>query len=194
MMSRVEIGDGTSIADSATVGVAYTADSRPPQIGADSTIRGGTVVYDDVVAGRDLQTGHHALIREETVLGDEVLVGTQAVIDGACDVGEGTGMQTGVYLPREAELGERVFLGPNATLLNDMYPVREEYSLAGPTIGDDASVGANATILPDVDVGPGAFVAAGAVVTDDVPPETLAVGNPAEHRELPTELEGGNDL
>jgi len=194
MMSRVEIGDGTSIADSATVGVAYTVDSRPPQIGADSTIRGGTVVYDDVVAGRDLQTGHHALIREETVLGDEVLVGTQAVIDGACDVGEGTSMQTGVYLPRETELGERVFLGPNATLLNDMYPVREEYSLAGPTIGDDASVGANATILPDVDVGPGAFVAAGAVVTDDVPPETLAVGNPAEHRELPTELEGGNDL
>lgn len=193
-MSRANLGEGVTVADGATIGVAYTDGSRPPRIGSDSTIRTGTVVYDDVVAGRGLQTGHHALIREETHVGEEVLVGSQTVIDGACDVGNGTSMQTGVYVPRETEIGDRVFLGPNATLLNDMFPVRSEYDLAGPTVEDDASIGANATVLPDVSVGEGAFVAAGAVVTEDVPPETLAVGNPAEHRALPPELEGGNDL
>lgn len=192
-MSRGDLGRGTSVAEGATVGVQFTEESQPPKIGPQSTIRTGTIVYDDVVAGRGMQTGHHALIREQTRLGEDVLVGTQTVVDGACDVGDGTSMQTGVYVPRETEIGDRVFLGPNATLLNDMYPVRSEYDLAGPTIQDDASIGANATVLPDVSVGTGSFVAAGAVVTEDVPRETLAVGNPAQHRELPPELAGGND-
>jgi len=193
-MSRAELGEGTTVADGATVGVTYAADSRPPDIGPRGTIRSGTVVYDDVIIGEGLQTGHHALIRDTTVLGDGVLVGTQVVVDGASTVGDDVSMQTGVYVPRETDVGDRVFLGPNTTLLNDMYPVRSGYDLAGPTIEDDASIGANATVLPDVSVGEGAFVAAGAVVTADVPARTLAIGNPAEHRELPLELDGGNDL
>lgn len=182
------------VEDRAIFGVAYAEDTAPPSIGNDSTIRAGTIVYNDVITDEKLQTGHFALIREETKIGADVLVGTQAVIDGNAIVGDNVSMQTGVYVPRNTEIGERVFLGPNATLLNDMYPVRTDYDLAGPTIEDDVSIGANATVLPDVEIGQGAFVAAGAVVTEDVPPETLAVGNPAEHRELPTTLEGGNDL
>jgi acetyltransferase-like isoleucine patch superfamily enzyme len=103
-------------------------------------------------------------------------------------------MQTGVYIPRETEIGDRVFLGPNATLLNDPYPLRVDAELEGPTLEDDVSVGANATVLPGVTVGEGSFVAAGAVVVDDVPPKTLAVGEPARHEELPEELEGRNDV
>lgn len=183
-----------TVAPGATVGVEYDDASEPPELGSGSVVRSGTIVYNDVTTGSGLQTGHHALIREQTELGDDVLVGTQAVIDGTTAVGNGVSMQTGVYIPSETAIGNRVFLGPNATLLNDMYPVREDVDLIGPTIEDDASVGANATILPGVTVGEGAFVAAGAVVVDDVPDETLAVGNPAEHRPLPEELEGGNDL
>lgn len=186
--------DRVSVADGATVGVEHAEDSTSPSLGEGSTIRAGTIVYDDVVAGPGLQTGHHALIRELTTLGEDVLVGTQAVIDGATDVGDGVSMQTGVYVPRETEIGDRVFLGPNATLLNDMYPVRSEYDLVGPKIADDVSIGANATVLPDVSIGEGSFVAAGAVVTEDVPGETLAIGNPAQHRELPSQLQGVNDL
>lgn len=182
------------IADDATVGVAYREGSEPPVIGADSTVRAGTVIYDDVVAGARLRTGHHVLVREQTTLGDDVTVGTQAVIDGTSTIGDGTSLQTGAYVPRETTIGDRVFLGPNATLLNDSYPVRTEVDLVGPTVRTDASVGANATILPGVEIGERAFVAAGAVVVEDVPPETLAVGCPAVHRELPAELDGGNDL
>jgi acetyltransferase-like isoleucine patch superfamily enzyme len=190
MVNRTEI----TVSDGATVGVPYRTDTDEPAIGTGSVIRTGTIIYDDVTVGKDLQTGHHALIREHTELGDDVLVGTQTVIDGTTVVGDGTSMQTGVYVSSETAIGNRVFLGPNATLLNDMYPIRSEYELRGPTIEDDASIGANATILPDVTVGEKAFVAAGAVVTEDVPPETMGVGAPAVHRELPPELQGGNDL
>lgn len=193
-MSRAQIGKNTEVAKGATVGVKYSENTHPPDIGTQGAIRSGTVIYDDVIAGDGLQTGHHALIRENSILGNDVLVGTQVVIDGVSEVGDGTSMQTGVYVPRETEVGDRVFLGPNATLLNDMYPVRTEYDLAGPVIKADATIGANATILPDVTIGEGAFVAAGAVVIDDVPSETLAVGNPAEHKKLPSKLKGRNDL
>jgi len=93
---------------------------------------------------------------------------------------------------KNTTLGDRVFVGPNAVLTNDPAPLRRETDLEGPTLEDDASVGANATILPGVTVGAGAFVAAGAVVTEDVPPETLAIGVPARHEPLPEELDGGN--
>jgi acetyltransferase-like isoleucine patch superfamily enzyme len=178
----------------AQFGVAYAEDTAPPEVGAGSVVRSGTIVYDDVQAGDSFVTGHHALVREHTVLGDNMLVGTQAVIDGTTTVGDDVSMQTGVYVPTETDIGSNVFLGPNATLLNDQYPVRTDADLVGPTIADGVSVGANATVLPGVTVGEGAFVAAGSVVTADVPPDTLAAGVPATHHELPPELTGDNQL
>ena len=189
-----ESGDDTALHPDATVGVEYRSGSTPPEIGPGSVVRSGTILYDDVVAGRNFTTGHGALVREETVLGDDVLVGTHAVVDGASEIGDGTSLQTGAYVPRETTLGDRVFLGPHACLTNDRYPVRVDADLAGPIVEDDATVGANATVLPDVTVGHGAFVAAGAVVVDDVPPDSLAVGVPATIRPLPSRLQGGNDL
>jgi len=189
-------GDGSQITvePGATLGVEYEAGSSDPDLGSDSVIRSGTIIYNDVSADGGLQTGHHALIREKTVIGSNTLVGTQAVIDGHTSIGDNVSMQTGVYVPSYTELGDRVFLGPNATLLNDPYPVRTDVDLVGPSIEDDASIGANATVLPELTVGGGAFVAAGAVVTQDVPPGKLAIGAPASITELPPELEGGNDL
>jgi len=180
---------GVDVGETAILGVSYAEESIPPDIGEGSTIREGTIIYDDVKTGTGFQTGHHALVREQTVLGDNALVGTHAVIDGATAVGDDVSMQTGVYVPRETDIGNDVFLGPNATLLNDMYPaVRRDADLIGPEIKDGASVGANATILPGVTVGRGAFIAAGAVVTEDVPPERLAMGVPSKIRSLPSEL------
>ncbi|MFC7068815.1 acyltransferase [Halobaculum lipolyticum] len=165
---------------------------RGPSVGADATIREGTIVYADVTIGDRFATGHHALVREGTTIGDDVLVGTHAVLDGDCTVGDDVRIQTGVYCPTGTTLGDRVFLGPHAVLTNDPYPLRTDDDLEAPTLEDDVSVGANATVLPGVTVGEGAFVAANALVTEDVPPRTLAVGSPAELRDLPPELDGGN--
>jgi len=186
--------NNVTVSDGATVGVSVDPDSAEPEVGPNSSIRAGTIIYDDVIAGEGLQTGHHALIREQTILGAHVVVGTHAVIDGRCEIGDGVSMQTGVYVPSDTTIQNHVFLGPQATLLNDPYPVRTDVDLVGPVLEDHVSIGGNATILPNVTIGEGAFVAAGAVVTKDVPPKKLAVGAPASITELPSELEGGNDL
>lgn len=193
MTDAATLGEGCEISPAASV-PPPSAQGEPPIVGDGATIRSGTIIYPDVEIGDRLSTGHEALIREETTVGDDGLVGTMAVVDGHATIGDGVSLQTSAYVPSHTEIGDRVFLGPGATLTNDPKPVRDETELAGPTIEDDVSVGANATILPDVTVGAGAFVAAGAVVTEDVPPETLAVGTPAEHRPLPEALTGGNRL
>lgn len=190
-MSTPRLGDDCSI----DTGVTFQDpdDGQSPAIvGDDAIIRSGTVIYPDVVVGDRFVTGHSALVREETTVGDDVLVGTQTVVDGATTIGSEVSLQTGVYVPRETTIGDRVFVGPRAVLTNDPYPLRREAPLEGPTLEDGVSLGANATLLPGITVGEHAFVAAGAVVTEDVPPETLAVGAPASHRPLPEALAAPN--
>lgn len=178
----------------ASIGYNYDKHSTAPEIGSDPTIRAGTVIYDDVVIGDQFVTGHNALVREETTIGDNVIVGTNTVIDGETRIGSAVSLQTNVYIPSNTTIGSQVFFGPNAVLTNDPYPIREDVSLEGPTVKNNVSIGANATILPGVTIGEGSFVAAGATVTSDVPANTLAVGTPAEHAELPENLQGGNEI
>lgn len=182
------------IAPGATVGYTYDIDAGGTSVGADSTVRSGSIIYADVEIGRDLVTGHNVLIRENTEIGDHVVVGTNTVIDGHVSIGSHVSLQTGVYIPKQTTIRDRVFIGPCAVLTNDPYPIRSEQDLTGPTIEDDVSIGANATILPGITIGSRSFVAAGSVVTGDVPPETLAIGVPARHEPLPDELARGNDL
>ncbi|PSP55945.1 N-acetyltransferase [Halobacteriales archaeon QS_1_67_19] len=188
------LGEGCEISPDATVGHCHGDDATPPVVGDRATIRSGSVVYADVEIGDDFTTGHGVLVREDTRIGDDVVVGTDTVIDGTTTIGSHVSLQTGVYVPTNTTIGSEVFVGPRAVLTNDPYPIRRDADLEGPTLEDNVSIGANATLLPGVTVGEGAFVAAGAVVTEDVPPETLAVGSPARHEPLPEDLEGGNQI
>jgi acetyltransferase-like isoleucine patch superfamily enzyme len=188
------VGSNAAIHSDATVGYDYQENATPVQIGEDAIVRSGTVIYQDVTIGNNFITGHNVLIRENTTIDDDVLVGTNAVIDGSSSIGSHVSFQTGVYVPSETTIGNNVFLGPHAVLTNDPYPIRQSVDIVGPTIKNGASIGANATVLPGITVGENAFVAAGAVVTEDIPPDTLAVGVPAMHRPLPTELAGRNQL
>ena len=194
MTRDATLGENCEISEQATVGTAYADDTTTPVIGDNATIRTGTIVYDDVVIGDHFGTGHYALVRELTDIGDDVLVGTNTVIDGRSTIGSNVSLQTGVYVPSHTTIGDNVFCGPHAVLTNDPYPIRKDVDLEGPTLEDGVSIGANATVLPGVTVGEGAFVAAGAIVTEDVPADTLAVGAPAKHTELPEALQGENDI
>lgn len=189
-MTTVETGTECYIADTAQVGVG--GDEAKTVLGNDATVRAGSIIYGDVEVGDDFSTGHHAVVREASRLGDDVLVGTQAVVDGQVEIGSHVSLQTGAYVPQQTHIGDEVFLGPHAVITNDSYPIRATSGLEETVLEDHVSLGANATVLPGVTVGQGSFVAAGAVVTEDVPPETLAVGTPARHRPLPDELSGGN--
>jgi len=193
-MTDATYGTNCDISPEATIGYEYVDDATPTRLGDDATVRSGTILYADVTVGDRFTTGHNALVREHTSLGDDVVVGTNTVIDGTTTVGSHVSFQTGVYVPTNTTIGSHVFVGPRAVLTNDPFPVRHETELRGPTIENHASIGANATLLPGVTIGEGAFVAAGAVVTADVPEKTLAVGAPARHRPLPEKLQGGNQI
>jgi len=189
-----EVGRNCTLSDAATIGHQYGEDTTSPTLGNDCTVRAGSIIYDDVAIGDRFNTGHNALIRELTTIGDDVLVGTQTVIDGTTEIGSGVSLQTGVYVPTDTIIGDDVFIGPRAVLTNDPYPIRKAVEMQGPVIEDHVSIGANATLLPGVSIGEGSFVAAGAIVTKDVPPETLAIGAPATHRPLPESLHGENQI
>lgn len=189
---NAELGRDATIDEPRLVGYVYDESASPAVIGDEATIRAGTIIYADVTIGDRFQTGHDALVREETRIGDDVLIGTNSVVDGKTTIGSNVSIQTGVYIPSRTAIGDDVFLGPHAVLTNDPYPVRTDADLEGPVLEDGVSVGANATILPGVTVGEGAFVAAGALVTDDVAPGELAVGAPARTEPLPDVLQQPN--
>ena len=163
------------------------------EIGKGSIIRPGAI-YSTAKLGKNIRTGHNFLVRENTEIGDGCLVGTNVVIDNKCKIGKECSFQTGVYIPTGTVIGNRVFLGPNASLTNDKTPLRTEYFCDPITIEDDVSIGSNATIMPGLTIGEGAFVAGGAVVTKDVPAWHLAKGCPATFSKLPDSLKKPNRL
>jgi acetyltransferase-like isoleucine patch superfamily enzyme/dTDP-4-dehydrorhamnose 3,5-epimerase-like enzyme len=116
--------------------------------------------------GCDCNICDHVFIENDVVLGDRVTV------------------KCGVQLWDGLRVGDDVFIGPNATFTNDKFPrskQRREHVLRT-AIASGASIGANATILPGVKIGGRAMVGAGSVVTRDVPPKAVVVGNPARIR------------
>lgn len=116
------------------------------------------------------------------------------MVDNNCTIGNYVNIQTSVYLPTGTTIGDYVFLGPGATFTNDRFPIRQGGKLKPVTVERGASLGANSVVLPGLTVGEGAFVAANAVVTKDVPPWHQAMGIPAEFRPLPEEMRVLNDI
>jgi acetyltransferase-like isoleucine patch superfamily enzyme/dTDP-4-dehydrorhamnose 3,5-epimerase-like enzyme len=114
-------------------------------------------------------------------IGSNCNVCDQVFIENDVVVGDDVTIKCGVQLWDGLRIGNRVFIGPNATFTNDMRPRSKVYPEAflQTVLEDDVSIGANATILPGIRIGRGAMVGAGAVVTRNVPPYATVVGNPA---------------
>jgi acetyltransferase-like isoleucine patch superfamily enzyme len=159
-------------------------------IGENAVIRSGTILYCDVTIGNHFQSGHNVMIREKTKIGNRVGIGTSVVIEGNTIIGDDVSLQSMVYIPTDTVIGNKVFIGPNTVLTNDRYPPTRIGGLKGPQIRDGAAIGANATLLPGVCIGEGALVAAGAIVTRDVPAYKLAIGAPAKITDLPSKMKG----
>lgn len=191
---RLRAGDGCAIDPRALVGLVTGDTDEPAVLGDNCTIRAFTVIYAGVRAGDRLRTGHHVLIRNPCTIGDQVLVGTGSTIDGEVVIGSRVKIESHVYIPTHTEIGSQVFIGPGAVLTNDRYPLRQraDYRPVGPVLEDNVTVGAGAVLLPGVRVGEGSFVAAGAVVTKDVPAWSLVVGNPGQVSPLPEKLREEN--
>lgn len=190
----VDIGANPNIGKFVVLGEDPADSDATLVIGDNAVIRSHSVIYRSVVVGNNLRTGHGVLIRESTRIGDDVIVGTKTVIEGYTIIGSHVSIQSRVYIPTNTVIEDYVFIGPCAVLTNDKYPIRKDYELRGPTFSKGASIGANAVILPGVKIGEGAMVAAGACVTRDVPDWKLAIGSPAEIRDLPDDLKVMNAI
>jgi acetyltransferase-like isoleucine patch superfamily enzyme len=171
----VKLGQECSIQDNVVLGSSETGELI---IGDNAIIRSGCIIYSNTKIGNNLRTGHNAVIRENCELGDNVLVGTNSVIDGSCKIGNNVSIQTDAYVTTYTSIEDNVFIGPRVCTTNDKYMVYGA-KLIGPTIKKGARIGGNATLLPGVVIGEGAIIGGGAVVTKDVPPGVIVVGNPA---------------
>lgn len=139
--------------------------------------------------GRDCQVWHLAQIREDAQLGDGCVIGRGAYIGTGVHLGRHCKVQNYALVYEPARLGDGVFIGPGVVLTNDHTPraVNPDGSLksahdwdpVGVTVDEGAAIGARAVCVAPVHVGAWATVAAGAVVTRDVPPFALVAGVPA---------------
>jgi UDP-2-acetamido-3-amino-2,3-dideoxy-glucuronate N-acetyltransferase len=123
----------------------------------------------------NVQIREHARIGAKCILSKDVYVDHSVVIGDRCKI------QNGVAVYHGVTLGNDVFVGPNATFTNDRVPraFNTEWKITPTVVKEGASIGANATVICGIELGEYCMVAAGSVVTGDVPPYTLVMGNPA---------------
>lgn len=139
--------------------------------------------------GAGTKIWHLAQVRELAVLGRECIVGRGAYIGTGVSVGDNSKIQNYALIYEPATLGRGVFIGPAVVLTNDTYPravspdgtpkSAADWTPVGVTVADGASIGARAVCVAPVAIGAWSTVAAGAVVTKDVPDFALVAGTPA---------------
>jgi acetyltransferase-like isoleucine patch superfamily enzyme len=155
-----------------------------------ATVCAGAVVFAGASIGEGAIIGDQSFVRERSSIGADSAVGRGSVVDNDVSLGARVRVQTNVYLTAFTVVEDDVFVGPGATTTNDDTMAR--HASAGPLRGAllrrACRVGGGAVLTPGVEIGEEAFVAAGAVVTHDVPPRTVVIGVPARVvREVPDE-------
>lgn len=136
-----------------------------------------------VLIGKNVQFGKNVIIWNYIVIGDNTKIGDGTRIGSFCDIGKNVVIgkncviQAQVAVSNECQIADNVFIGPNTTILNDKFP-HSEY-LTPSTVKDDVVIGGCVTILPNVVVNEKAVIAAGSIVTKDVPAATVVKGVPA---------------
>jgi acetyltransferase-like isoleucine patch superfamily enzyme len=120
-------------------------------------------------------------IRENAVIGANCILSKDVYIDHSVTIGDRCKVQNSVSVYHGVSIGDDVFVGPNVAFTNDRVPraFNTDWKITETRIANGVSLGANSTIVCGVTVGEFAMVAAGSVVTKDVPPYTLVMGNPA---------------
>lgn len=184
----VEIGDSCVIEETAVLGKRPRLRAQSSAggkqagklvIGSGVTICCGAVVYAGARVGSGVIVGDQAQVRERAVVGAHSVVGRGSAVDFDARVGERVLIQTGVYVTAGTVVEDDVFIGPGALTTNDNTMGRHPPGqLSGPTLRRACRIGAGAVIVPGIEIGEEAFVAAGTVVTRDVPPRAVVMGVP----------------
>ena len=200
--SHVVIGDNCKILDGAILGKlpakasmsATTGAARklPPLIiGCAVTIGAGCVIYRGATISDSAFFGDLATVREDVTIGEGTIIGRGATIENKVEIGKKTKIESNAYITAFSAIGDYCFVAPCVVFSNDNYLGRTEERkkhFKGPTLKKGARIGAGAVLLPGVVIEEDALVAAGSVVTKDVPARKTVLGCPARvWREVPEE-------
>jgi acetyltransferase-like isoleucine patch superfamily enzyme len=153
----------------------------PLRTGVRVTVCANAIVYAGSVLGDEAIVGDQAQIRERTIVGPQSVIGRGSAIDNDVTIGARVKIQTNVYITAFSIVEDDVFIGPGASTTNDDTMSRHApgEQLRGVTLRRACRIGGGAVLVPGVEVGEEAFVAAGAVVTKDVPARAFVMGVPA---------------
>ncbi len=130
--------------------------------------------------GENVKIWHFSYVGDNTEIGNNVSIGALAHIDYDVKIGENTRIEGQAYIPPLSRIGKNVFIGPAVVLTNDPYPMCNK--MIGVTIKNNAIIGARAVIKAGVTIGENSVVAMGAIVTKNVPENTVVIGTPASIR------------
>jgi acetyltransferase-like isoleucine patch superfamily enzyme len=188
------IGDGCLIEDGAVLGkrprlargsAAAGGAVGKLVLGARVTVCAGAVVFAGATVADEAILGDQCQVRERSRIGERSLIGRGSAVDNDVLVGDRVKVQSNVYLTAFSVVEDDVFVGPGASTTNDDTMARHgggrgsASSLRGAILRRACRVGGSAVLTPGVQIGEEAFVAAGAVVTKDVPPRAVVMGVPA---------------
>lgn len=194
------LGEGVKVMENGVVGKQPALSPRstakrealpPTEIGAGTIVSTGAIVFAGSRIGARVILGDQSCVRERVTIGDDVVLGRGALVENDTTIGAMTRIQAEAYITAYSTLEDHVFIAPGVVTTNDTFMGRTERRHAlmkGPTIRRGARIGGGAVLCPGIEIGEEAFVGAGAVVTKDVPPRIIVVGNPARVlREVPDE-------
>src|SRR5262249_23677004 len=142
------------------------------------------VIDSNCEIGRDTKIWHFSHVMDGAKIGAGCNIGQNVVISPGVTIGNNVKIQNNVSVYTGVELEDDVFCGPSMVFTNVINPrshINRKHEYRRTLVKRGASIGANATVVCGVTLGRYSFVAAGAVVTRDVPDYALVMGVPAEH-------------
>jgi UDP-2-acetamido-3-amino-2,3-dideoxy-glucuronate N-acetyltransferase len=140
-------------------------------------------VDDEVVIGEGTKIWHFSHVLKNSTLGKDCSIGQNVVIGPCVNIGNGCKIQNNVSVYEGIEIDDDVFLGPSCVFTNVINPrafIERKDEFKKTNIRKGSSIGANSTIICGVTIGEYAIVGAGSVVTKDVLPYSVVIGNPAK--------------
>jgi len=187
---NVVVRKGTMIGDNVIIGYrdiksGQDAPLEPvvTEIGESVRIRSGSVIYSGTKIGNNSMVGHNAVIRQNTIIGHDTYIGSLTAIEGDTKIGNYVGIHTQCHITKFCDIGDYTFIAPIFVGANDqlMSHMRAGHgqNLIGFTTEKYVRIAVGVTVLPGVHFGEGCIVAAGSVVTKDVPPYKVVAGVPA---------------
>jgi UDP-2-acetamido-3-amino-2,3-dideoxy-glucuronate N-acetyltransferase len=182
--SDVRLGDGCVVGKPPVLGARSSAPREEPaaaQLGDGVSVGAGAVVLAGAVIGPGCVVGDQAHVRERASIGEGSVVGRGVSVENDVRVGARVRLQTNAYITSWSVVEDDVFVAPGVITTNDPTAGRRQpgQELRGAVLRRACRIGAGAVLLPGVEVGEEALVAAGAVVTADVPARAVVMGVPA---------------